>query len=80
MLEFHYDYVKQQYPGTKSTLAFTDTDSLLYEIETDNIYDDIRQNHEKFDLSNYPNEHPIFRNDDTETVKWLKKKNKKLSV
>ena len=78
MLEFHYDYIKQQYPGTKSTLAFTDTDSLLYAIETNNIYDDMRQNHEKFDLSNYPNEHPIFRNDDAETVKWLKKKNQKV--
>ena len=78
MLEFHYDYVKQQYPGTKSTLAFTDTDSLLYEIETDDIYADMRQNHEQFDLSNYPDDHRIFRNDDTDTIKWLKSKNKKV--
>ena len=78
MLDFHYDFVKQQYPGTKSTLAFTDTDSLLYEIETENIYDDMRQHHEQFDLSNYPDDHLIFRNDTPETVKWLKTKNKKI--
>ena len=78
MLEFHYDFVKRQYPGTKSTLAFTDTDSLLYEIETDDIYADMRQHHEQFDLSNYPDDHRIFRNDDTDTIKWLKSKNKNM--
>ena len=60
MLDFHYDFIKQQYPGNKSTLAFTDTDSLLYAIETDNVYADMRQHHEHFDLSNYPDDHQIF--------------------
>ena len=78
MMDFHYDFVKRQYPGTKSTLAFTDTDSLLYEIETDNIYADMRQHHEQFDLSNYPDDHQIFRNDTPDTIKWLKSKNKKV--
>ena len=78
MLEFHYDFVKPQYPGSKSILAFTDTDSLLYRIETDNIYNDMREHHEHFDLSNYPDNHPLFCNDDPETVKWLKRKNKKV--
>ena len=78
MLDFHYDFVKRQYPGTKSALAFTDTDSLLYEIETDDIYVDMRQHHEHFDLSNYPDNHQIFRNDTPETIKWLKAKNKKV--
>ena len=41
MLDFHYDIVKEKYPGSKSKLAFTDTDSLLYEIETDDIYADM---------------------------------------
>lgn len=78
MLDFHYDFIKQQYPGNKSTLAFTDTDSLLYAIETDNVYADMRQHHEHFDLSNYPDDHQIFANDHPEVVKWLKKKNKKV--
>ena len=78
MLDFHYDFLNQQHPGTKSTLAFTDTDSLLYKIETDDIYADMRQHHEHLDLSNYPNDHQIFWSDLPETVKWLKTKNKKI--
>ena len=32
MYEFHYDYVKKKY-GNNSRLLFTDTDSLMYEIQ-----------------------------------------------
>jgi hypothetical protein len=36
MYEFHYDYVKPKW-GDKAKLLFTDTDSLCYEIETDDV-------------------------------------------
>ncbi len=78
MLNFHYGFVKEQYPGERSILGFTDTDSLLYEIETEDIYADMRQYHEHFDLSNYPDNHQIFKDDSSETIKWLKSKNKKI--
>lgn len=78
MLNFHYDFVKEQYPGEKSVLHFTDTDSLLYSIESPNIYDDMRRHHDHFDLSNFPDSHALFRNDDPATIKWLKQKNKKV--
>ncbi len=42
MLDFHYGYVKEMYPGRKSVLGFSDTDSLLYKIETDDVYRDMR--------------------------------------
>ena len=38
MYDFHYNYIKRKYPD--STLLFTDTDSLLYHIEKDNVYED----------------------------------------
>ena len=38
MYDFHYNYIKRKYPD--STLLFTDTDSLLYHIEIDNVYED----------------------------------------
>ena len=38
MYGFYYDYIKHKY-GNKSRLMFTDTDSLMYEIETVNVYD-----------------------------------------
>ena len=40
MFEFYYDYMKNKY-GNKSRLLFTDTDSLIYKTETENVYDNI---------------------------------------
>ena len=85
MLDFHYGYVKEMYPGRKSVLGFSDTDSLLYKIETDDVYRDMRENTDYFDLSNYPNNHRIFERDvdpftgapDTELINHLKSVNKK---
>ena len=39
MYEFHYDYIKNRY-GNNSRLLFTETASLMYEIKTENVYDD----------------------------------------
>ena len=36
--EFHYDYIKNKY-GNNSRLLFTDTDSLMYEIKTEDVYE-----------------------------------------
>ena len=53
MYDFHYNFIKDKY-NTKAQLLFTDTDSLMYEIETDDVYKDFYQNKEKFDNSDYP--------------------------
>ena len=64
MYEFHYDYIKQKY-GNKAKLLFTDTDSLMYEIQTEDFYKDISEDvKDRFDTSDYPPNHPsgiIFR-------------------
>jgi hypothetical protein len=52
MYEFHYGYIKPKY-GAKATLLFTDTDSLAYHIETEDIYKDMKENKELFDFSDY---------------------------
>ena len=58
MYDFHYRYIKPKY-GNKAKLLFTDTDSFLYEIETENIYKDISGDvKDRFDTSNYPEGHP----------------------
>ena len=52
MYEFHYDYIKNKYDN-KSKLLFTDTDSLMYEIKTRDVYDDFSSSKEMFDFTNY---------------------------
>ena len=58
MYDFHYNYIKQKY-NDMAKLLFTDTDSLMYEIETADFYKDISPDVQaKFDTSNYSKDHP----------------------
>ena len=58
MYDFHYNYIKPKY-GNKVKLLFTDTDSFLYEIETEDFYKDIAEDvKDRFDTSDYPENHP----------------------
>ena len=53
MYDFHYNYIKPKYES-KVNLLYTDTDSLIYEIETDDFYKDISGDvKDRFDTSNY---------------------------
>ena len=40
--------------GSNAKLLFTDTDSLVYEVETDDVYEDFYENVSLFDFSDYP--------------------------
>jgi len=44
---FHYNIMKNKY-GKKISLLYTDTDSLIYRIKTNNFFNDL-----KFDLLDY---------------------------
>ena len=53
MYEFHYDYMKPKY-GSKVQLCYMDTDSFVYEIETEDFYRDIAGDVKtRFDTSAY---------------------------
>ena len=55
--DFHYRYIIPKF-GKKQKLLFTDTDSLCYEIETENFFADIADDVEKmFDTSNFDKNH-----------------------
>ena len=58
MFDFHYNYIKEKY-NTAAELLFTDTDSLMYHIQTNDFYRDISKAiKRKFDTSDYPEKHP----------------------
>ena len=64
MFDFHYDYILRKYDSKaegacRPELLFTDTDSLLYLIHTDDFYKDISKDiKSKFDTSDDPEKHP----------------------
>ena len=59
MYDFHYNYIKEKY-GNKARLLFTDTDSLTYEIEAKDVYQDFWNDKDRFDNSDYPENSPYF--------------------
>ena len=52
MYDFHYNYIKKKY-NNRARLLFTDTDSLTYEIETEDVYKDFWNDKDMFDNSDY---------------------------
>ena len=51
MYEFHYKYIKNKFDAK---LLFTDTDSLVYDIKTEDVYEDFYLDKDLFNLSDYP--------------------------
>ncbi|KAK3754327.1 hypothetical protein QZH41_017838 [Actinostola sp. cb2023] len=58
MYDFHYNVIKQKY-GNNATLLFTDTDSLCYNIKTEDIYEDMYEDLDLYDTSEYPRDHVL---------------------
>ena len=51
MYKFHYDYVLKTFDAR---LFFTDTDSLIYEIKGENVYEQCFKDKNLFDFGGYP--------------------------
>ena len=59
MYEFWYDYIKNKY-GERANLCYTDTDSIIINVKTEDFYKDISENViERFDTSNYTHDRPL---------------------
>ena len=58
MYQFYYDVIKPAF-GQNVRLLFTDTDSLFIRIAQNDITAFIKENEDKFDLSDYPESHPL---------------------
>ncbi|XP_034250236.1 uncharacterized protein LOC117650747 [Thrips palmi] len=59
MFNFHYNAIKKMYKD-KVTMCASDTDSLFYHIETDDVYKDMQGMSKWLDTSDYPLDHPLY--------------------
>jgi hypothetical protein len=58
MYDFYYNQMKAQY-GDHAELLYTDTDSLLLEIQTEDVYSDMSEHQSLYDTSEYLEDHPL---------------------
>ncbi|KAL9982399.1 hypothetical protein ACROYT_G004435 [Oculina patagonica] len=71
MYDFFYNHLKKEY-GERCELLYTDTDSLLLEIETEDVYADMAKNIDKYDTSDYPKEHSLHSNENKKVLGKMK--------
>jgi hypothetical protein len=71
MCKFHYDVIKARYKNS-ANLCMTDTDSLLYEITTENVYEDMFQDLSRYDTSNYTKDSKLFSKENACVVGKMK--------
>jgi hypothetical protein len=71
MYDFHYNYIKKRY-NDRATLLFTDTDSLMYEIQTEDVYKDFIEDKEMFDNSDYPRNSQFYFGENKKVIGKMK--------
>ena len=59
MYDWYYNKLKKKY-GENCTMLYTDTDSLLVDIKTNDIYKDMSETKEDYDFSDYPKDHQFM--------------------
>ena len=59
MYDWYYNKLKKKY-GENCTLLYIDTDSLLVDIKTEDVYKDMSETTDEYDFSNYPKHHPLY--------------------
>ena len=55
-----------------STLLFTDTDKLTYQIQTINVYEDIYDDKQLFHFSGYEKESPFYNDENKKVISKMK--------
>lgn len=50
MMKYHYDVIEKHFSGAYQ-LLYSDTDSMVYQIFTEDIYEWVKENRQHFDLS-----------------------------
>jgi hypothetical protein len=72
MYDFHYNYMLKKYPYKLLKLLYTDTDSLIYDIETDDVYEDFYNDKDKFDNSDYSRDNKFYFGENKKVIGKMK--------
>ena len=65
MFQFHYQKIK---PNLNLELLYSDTDSFIYAIKTDDVYRDLEKIKADFDFSNYDKDHFLYEDTNKKVV------------
>jgi hypothetical protein len=60
MYEFHYEYMLPKYGPDRLKILMTDTDSFIYAILTEDVYQDMAADADRFDFGDYPTNHHLY--------------------
>ena len=69
MYDFHYNFIKKNF---SAELLFTDTDSLTYEIKSENNYEDFYKQKDLFDYINYSKDSKFFDESNNKVIGKIK--------
>ena len=61
MYDYYYNHLKVKY-ADRVKLLYTDTDSVIVHVQTDDLYKDMLESAAIYDTSNYQPNHPLFSN------------------
>jgi hypothetical protein len=78
MTGFWYDYIRPLYPSAK--LHYTDTDSLVYTVESPTEPDFHGRKGSMFDTSDLPKNHPLYSADNKKVMGMFKPENKDIPM
>ena len=69
MYDFHYNFIKKHFDVE---LLFTDTDSLTYEIKSEDVYEEFFKHKHLLDFSNFPKDSKFFGEADKKVIGKMK--------
>ena len=67
MYSFYYDVLKPKY-NDNITFVYTDTDSYVFKIDIDDVYEDFKEISDYMDFSDYPENHPNYDKSNKEVL------------
>ena len=77
MYDFHYNFIKKHFDAE---LLFTDTDSLTYEIKSEDVYDEFLKHKHSFDFSNFSKDSKFYDSQNELVVGKMKVVNKGILI